>query len=140
AQAGMPVPPSRASGKVAFLFPGQGSQYPDMLAQVAMAFPEVREALDAAERTLAGELDRPLGKFVYPPSPFTPEQEAANRKELQRTEVAQPAVGAAGLGMFRLLSSLGVEPDFLAGHSYGEYAALAAAGAIGEDDLIRLSH
>ena len=50
------------------------------------------------------ELDRPLGKFIYPPSPFTPEQEAANRKELQRTEVAQPAVGAASLGMFRLLT------------------------------------
>ena len=63
-----------------------------------------------------------------------------NRKELQRTEVAQPAVGAASLGMFRLLAALGIEPDFLAGHSYGEYVALAAAGALSEDDLIRLSH
>ena len=69
-----------------------------MLAQVAMAFPEVRDVLDRAERTLASELEKPLGKFIYPPSPFTPEQEAANRKELQRTEVAQPAVGAASLG------------------------------------------
>src|SRR5438105_12653694 len=111
-----------------------------MLAQVTMAFPEVRGALDRAEAALAGDLDRPLGKFVYPPSPFTPEQEAANRKELQRTEVAQPAVGAASLGMFRLLTALGVEPDFLAGHSYGEYVALAAAGALADDDLIRLSH
>jgi 3-oxoacyl-(acyl-carrier-protein) synthase/NAD(P)H-dependent flavin oxidoreductase YrpB (nitropropane dioxygenase family) len=42
--------PEDATGKVAFLFPGQGSQYPDMLAQVGMAFPEVREVLDAAER------------------------------------------------------------------------------------------
>ncbi|MBY0514986.1 MAG: nitronate monooxygenase [Gemmataceae bacterium] len=131
--------PEPASGKIAFLFPGQGSQYPDMLAQVAMAFPEVRRVLDAAERTLAGDLDRPLGKFVYPPSPFTPEQEAANRKELQRTEVAQPALGATSLGMARLLAALGVEPDFLAGHSYGEYVALAAAGALTDDDLIRLS-
>src|SRR5262249_19838241 len=46
-----------AACKVAFLFPGQGSQSPDMLAQVAMTFPEVRESLDAAERALAGELD-----------------------------------------------------------------------------------
>src|SRR5262249_18822940 len=119
---------------------GQGSQYPDMLAQPAMAFPEVRDALDRAERALLDELDRPLGKFIYPPSPFTPEQEAANRKELQRTEVAQPAVGAASMGMFRLLTALGVDPDFLAGHSYGEYAALAAAGALGEESLIKLSH
>lgn len=132
--------PEDAVGKIAFLFPGQGSQYPDMLAQVAMVFPEVREVLDRAERTLAKDLDRPLGRFVYPPSPFTPEQELHNRKELQRTEVAQPAIGATSLGMFRLLKSLGIEGDFFAGHSYGEYAALAAAGALSEEDLIRLSH
>jgi acyl transferase domain-containing protein len=132
--------PQAAARKVAFLFPGQGSQYPDMLSQVAIAFPEVREALDQAEQALLDRLEKPLGKFIYPPSPFTPEQEAANRKALQQTEVAQPAVGAASLGMFRLLTALGIEPDFLAGHSYGEYAALAAAGALSEDDLIRLSH
>jgi acyl transferase domain-containing protein/NAD(P)H-dependent flavin oxidoreductase YrpB (nitropropane dioxygenase family)/NAD(P)-dependent dehydrogenase (short-subunit alcohol dehydrogenase family)/acyl carrier protein len=125
---------------VAFLFPGQGSQYPDMLAQTAMAFPEVRRSLDIAERTLLGELDRPLGKFIYPPSAFAPEQEAANRKELTRTEVAQPALGATSLGMFKLLAALGVEPDMLGGHSYGEYAALAAAGAMTEPELFTLSH
>ncbi|MBA4062288.1 MAG: polyketide synthase [Isosphaera sp.] len=134
------APKPEAAPKVAFLFPGQGSQYPDMLAQQAMAFPEVRAVLDRAERTLAPDLDKPLGRFVYPPSAFTPEQEAANRHALQRTEVAQPAVGAASLGMFRLLAALGVEADYFAGHSYGEYAALAAAGALSEDDLVRLSH
>jgi acyl transferase domain-containing protein/NAD(P)H-dependent flavin oxidoreductase YrpB (nitropropane dioxygenase family)/acyl carrier protein len=127
-------------GKVAFLFPGQGSQYPDMLAQTAIAFPEVREVLDRAERALAGELDRPLGRYIYPPSPFSPEQEQANRDNLRQTEIAQPAVGAASLGLFRLLTALGIEPDFLAGHSYGEYVALAAAGALDDEDLIRLSH
>jgi acyl transferase domain-containing protein/NAD(P)H-dependent flavin oxidoreductase YrpB (nitropropane dioxygenase family)/acyl carrier protein len=132
--------PHSAFPRIAFLFPGQGSQYPDMLAQAAMAFPEVRGALDLAERTLLAELDKPLGTFIYPPSPFTPEQEAANRRELQRTDVAQPAVGATSLGMFKLLTTLGVEPDFLAGHSYGEYVALAAASALGNEDLFRLSH
>jgi acyl transferase domain-containing protein/NAD(P)H-dependent flavin oxidoreductase YrpB (nitropropane dioxygenase family)/NADP-dependent 3-hydroxy acid dehydrogenase YdfG len=130
----------QAAGKVAFLFPGQGSQYPDMLAQVAMAFPEVRAALDRADRTLAGDLDRPLGKFIYPPSPFTPEQEAANREGLRRTEVAQASIGATSLGMFRLLSALGVEADFFAGHSYGEFTALAAAGAIADEDLFKVSY
>ena len=125
--------------KVAFLFPGQGSQYPDMLAQPAMAFTEVRQVLDAADRVLIGKLEKPLGRFVFPPSPFGPEQEAYNRKELQRTEVAQPAIGAASLGMARLLAALGVEADLLAGHSYGEYAALAAAGALSDDDFLALS-
>ena len=132
--------PGDAAGTVAFLFPGQGSQYPDMLAQPAMAFPEVREAIDAAERVLLDHLDRPLGRYIYPPSPFGPEQEKANRDDLQRTDVAQPAVGATGLGMYRLLTALGIEPDFLAGHSYGEYVALAAAGAMTADELILLSH
>jgi acyl transferase domain-containing protein/NAD(P)H-dependent flavin oxidoreductase YrpB (nitropropane dioxygenase family)/NAD(P)-dependent dehydrogenase (short-subunit alcohol dehydrogenase family)/acyl carrier protein len=131
---------SPAGGPVAFLFPGQGSQYPDMAAQLAMAFAEVRAVLDEADRTLADDLDRPLGKFIYPPSPFDPEHEKANREALQRTDVAQPAVGAVSLGMARLLGSLGVEPDFLAGHSYGEYVALAAAGAMSAADLFRVSH
>jgi acyl transferase domain-containing protein/NAD(P)-dependent dehydrogenase (short-subunit alcohol dehydrogenase family)/NAD(P)H-dependent flavin oxidoreductase YrpB (nitropropane dioxygenase family)/acyl carrier protein len=129
-----------APGQVAFLFPGQGSQYPNMLAELGMAFPEVREVLDRAEQTLADVLDRPLGKLIYPPSHFTPEQEAANRKQLQRTEVAQPAVGAASLAMHRLLTTLGITADVFAGHSYGEYTALAAAGAISESDLVRLSY
>jgi len=127
------------ASKLAFLFPGQGSQYPDMLAQVAMAFPEVRDTLDRAEATLAGTLEKPLGRLIYPPSPFSPEQEAANRKELQRTEVAQSSIGATSLAMYRLLSALGIEADFFAGHSYGEYVALAAAGALSEEDLLRLS-
>ncbi len=127
-------------GKLAFLFPGQGSQYPDMLAQVALAFPEVRAAFDEAERVLWGELERPLGKWIFPPSAFTPEQEQQARQELSRTDVAQPALGAAGIALFRLLAALGIEPDLLAGHSYGDCAALCAAGALSFDDLVRLSH
>ena len=110
-----------------------------MLAQVAMAFPEVRDTLDRAEATLAHDLEKPLGRLIYPPSPFSPDQETANRDELRRTEVAQSSIGATSLGMFRLLSALGIEADFFAGHSYGEYAALAAAGALSEEDLLRLS-
>ena len=98
-----------------------------------------RAPLDRAEATLAPDLDKPLGKLIYPPSPFTPEQEAANRDALRRTEVAQASIGATSLGMYRLLSALGVEADCFAGHSYGEYAALAAAGALSEHDLSKLS-
>jgi acyl transferase domain-containing protein/NAD(P)H-dependent flavin oxidoreductase YrpB (nitropropane dioxygenase family)/NAD(P)-dependent dehydrogenase (short-subunit alcohol dehydrogenase family) len=132
--------PGEAGGKVAFLFPGQGSQYPNMLSQLAIAFNEVREAFDYAERNLSGELERPLGCYIFPPTAFSPEHEQQNRSALMRTEVAQPAVGAADMGMFRLLTRLGLKPDFLAGHSYGDYVALCAAGALAEDDLPRLSH
>jgi acyl transferase domain-containing protein/NAD(P)H-dependent flavin oxidoreductase YrpB (nitropropane dioxygenase family)/NAD(P)-dependent dehydrogenase (short-subunit alcohol dehydrogenase family)/acyl carrier protein len=132
--------PADRAGKVAFLFPGQGSQYPNMLAQLAVVSPEVRQAFDDAERTLTGCLEQPLGKFIFPPSAFTPEQEKKAQQALTQTDVAQPAIGAASLGMLRLLTKLGIEPDMLAGHSYGDYAALCAAGSLSPRDLIALSH
>jgi acyl transferase domain-containing protein/NAD(P)H-dependent flavin oxidoreductase YrpB (nitropropane dioxygenase family)/NAD(P)-dependent dehydrogenase (short-subunit alcohol dehydrogenase family) len=132
--------PAEAGGAVAFLFPGQGSQYPNMLAQVAMTFPEVRRVLDRAEAILAGSLERPLGRFLYPGSTFRPEAEHANQEAITRADIAQPAIGAVSLGLSRFLESLGVEPHFLAGHSYGEYVALCAAGAMDEDELFRLSY
>jgi acyl transferase domain-containing protein/NAD(P)-dependent dehydrogenase (short-subunit alcohol dehydrogenase family) len=132
--------PADRGGPVCFLFPGQGSQYPNMLAQVALTFPEVRAGIDRAEAVLAGRLDRPLGRLLFPGSAFTPEKERQHREALTRADVAQPALGAVSLGLLRLLESLGVEPEFLAGHSYGEYVALCAAGALDEDDLVRLSH
>jgi acyl transferase domain-containing protein/NAD(P)H-dependent flavin oxidoreductase YrpB (nitropropane dioxygenase family)/NAD(P)-dependent dehydrogenase (short-subunit alcohol dehydrogenase family) len=134
------VTPRERSGAVAFLFPGQGSQYPNMLAQVALTFPEVRTVIDRAEGLLAGRLDPSLGRLLYPGSAFSPEKERQQRESLTRADVAQPALGAVSLGMLHLLESLGVEADFLAGHSYGEYVALCAAGAMDEDDLISLSH
>ncbi|MEQ8787393.1 MAG: SDR family NAD(P)-dependent oxidoreductase [Pirellulaceae bacterium] len=132
--------PREQGGKVALLFPGQGSQYPDMLAETAMAFPSVRAAMDTAERVLRDKLTRPLGRYIYPPSPFGAEQEKWNQQQLAQTDVAQPAIGAASIGMLHLLRELGLSGDFAAGHSYGEYAALCAAGVMSEEDLYRLSH
>src|SRR5262249_8306862 len=67
---------------VAFLCPGQGSQYPNMLGQLALAFPEVRQSFDEAEAALADRLERPLGKFIFPPSAFTSEQEKQAKEAL----------------------------------------------------------
>src|SRR5690606_27014795 len=106
--------PAARSGKLAFLFPGQGSQYPNMLAQQAMNFPEVRCMLDQAEGLLADRLEQPLGRFIYPPSAFDEEHERRHVAALARTDVAQPAIGAASLGMFHLLTNLGLTPDMLA--------------------------
>ncbi|MFN4258611.1 MAG: SDR family NAD(P)-dependent oxidoreductase [Gemmataceae bacterium] len=132
--------PQTDTGKLAFVFPGQGSQYPNMIGQLALVFPEVREAFDLADRVLAGRYERSLGRYVFPPSAFTSDQEQQARRDLTRTDVAQPAIGAASLGMYRLLSRLGLQPDYLAGHSYGDYVALCAAGALSETDLLELSY
>ncbi len=132
--------PQAKTAKLAMLFPGQGSQYTNMLSQVAMAFPEVRRGLDKATEVLKDDLERPLGQFIYPASSFTDEQSQAAESSLARTDVAQPALGAANLGLFRLLQSLGIKADCFAGHSYGEYTALCAANTITDNDLIRLSY
>ena len=62
-----------------------------------------------------------------------------NRELLNQTHFAQPALGAAGYGAFLLLDDLGVQTDFFAGHSYGEYVALCAAQVMSFADLMRIS-
>ena len=133
--AGAPQSP----GKIAMVFPGQGSQYPNMLADVACSFAEVRDVIESFTKRLHSEFDRPLARFIYPPSAFTDEEQESQRVALASTDIAQPAIGAASVGMYRMLAEFNVRPDVVAGHSYGEFTALWAAGVINDEDLIRMS-
>ncbi|HIF40556.1 MAG TPA: SDR family NAD(P)-dependent oxidoreductase [Planctomycetes bacterium] len=116
--------------RVAFLVPGQGSQYPGMLQQLFLAFPQLSDLLAQAG---------PLVSDLFPSEPFDHVQLLAQRNHLAQTERAQPALGLCGLAMGRLLQRVGVEPDWLGGHSYGELVALALAGALPEERLLELS-
>ncbi|MBX9787410.1 MAG: SDR family NAD(P)-dependent oxidoreductase [Pirellulales bacterium] len=131
--------PGQAAGKLALVFPGQGSQYPNMLAELAIAFPKVREELDRAETATADKLPRPLGSYIYPPSVFDDDQRRANDSALADPTVSQPAIAAASLGMLRLLERLGLKAELAAGHSFGEYVALTAAGALPADAIYQLA-
>jgi acyl transferase domain-containing protein/NAD(P)H-dependent flavin oxidoreductase YrpB (nitropropane dioxygenase family) len=119
-----------ATGQVAFLFPGQGSQRPGMLADLFVAFPRLQRLL---------ELGRRWAGAMFPAAAFGDNDAARQRAILTDTRVAQPALGIAGLAMHELLTSLGVQADHLGGHSYGELVALAAAGAVSAGDLLELS-
>ena len=130
----------QAAGRIAFLFPGQGSQFPFMLRDLALQFGELSKALETFDRVLADRLPRRLSAYVYPPPCFSPEEEQARADAITDTEVAQPALGAVEAGLIDLLRSLGVVPDMAAGHSYGEYVALHAAGVIDAETLAALSH
>ncbi len=125
--------------KVAFLFPGQGAQRVEMLGDLALVFDEVRSAFEDFDTTLSKAGRPPIGPKVFPPSMLDSVARERARLELQKTDLAQPAVGAASVGMFRLLGSLGLTPDVVAGHSYGELVALHASGALGLEDLAILS-
>jgi acyl transferase domain-containing protein/NAD(P)-dependent dehydrogenase (short-subunit alcohol dehydrogenase family)/acyl carrier protein len=128
-----------ALGKVAFLFPGQGSQKTGMLRDLALYFPEFRNSLEQAEQVLAGRFPRKLSAYIYPPAAFSPAQEKQQNLELTDTVVAQPALGVVEIALCHALERLGVRPDMTAGHSYGEYVALAAAGVISDGVLFDLS-
>ena len=118
-------------GRVAFLYPGQGSQRPNMLADLFVTFPRLQRLLRLGGGRYAAAM--------FPPAAFTREEAERQRRAITDTRVAQPALGIAGLAVHRLLTAVGVRPDLAAGHSYGELVALCAAGVFGEEDLIGLS-
>jgi malonyl CoA-acyl carrier protein transacylase len=126
----------KPQGKVAFLFPGQGTQYVNMFRDLAQKYEVVRNTFEEADRLLIDELDGVKLTDILWPTPDTPEAQAASEKKLQLTEFTQPAVLAADVAMLRLLRQWGMEPDVVAGHSLGEYGALVAAGVLSFGDAL----
>ena len=113
----------------AFVFPGQGSQAVGMGAALAEAFPAAREVFEEVNDALSQRLSRLM--FEGPES------------DLTLTENAQPALMAVSLAVVRVIEregnlALADKAAFVAGHSLGEYSALAAAGALAIDDTARL--
>ena len=115
--------------KRAFVFPGQGSQTPGMGQALAAAFPTARELFEEVDEALSQHLSRLM--FEGP------------EKELMLTENAQPALLAASLAVIRVLEKeagfdIARQAAYVAGHSLGEYSALAAAGALSVAEAARL--
>jgi len=126
--------------KLAFLFPGQGSQYVGMLRDLACDAPQVLASL-AAGNDAFGENDRGerLSDRIYPVPVFDDASREANEAALRDTRIAQPALGAVSVGALRVLEHFGLRPDATAGHSFGELVALHAAGRIDEATLHALA-
>ncbi|MGD8251400.1 MAG: SDR family NAD(P)-dependent oxidoreductase [Desulfobacterales bacterium] len=125
-------------GKLAFAFPGQGSQYCGMGKDIVSWFPEAMTVLEHANGHFKG--DGKLTDVIYPIAGDSKEAAAANEERLRNTAVAQPALGGVSMAMARVLERFGVTPEGACGHSYGELAALCAAGWIDEPTLHELSN
>src|SRR5439155_7353582 len=114
---------SKNGNKIAFCFPGQGSAAPGMAREMAKS----REAMEVIRvGSEASGLD--LERLCF----------EASLEELVETEVQQPALVATSLALLAALRARGFEPDFVVGHSVGEYTALSAAGALGAAETIGL--
>ena len=131
----------KKQGKLAFLFSGQGAQYPAMFLDLACLFPQFLDALKLAHKVqedISPNQPR-LADLIFPLPGYSEQDQARDVECLRRTDVAQPALGAVELGAYKVLKHFGLAPDFSAGHSFGELSALACAGVISERDLMALS-
>ncbi len=110
--------------KLAFLFPGQASQYPGMGRDLAEQFPVARKVFDMADAALRFSLSRICFE--------------GSEEELKLTENTQPAILTVSIAAFRVLEEKGVTPDFVAGHSLGEYSGLVAAEGLDFSAAVKL--
>ncbi|GAB1545028.1 type I polyketide synthase [Scytonema sp. NUACC21] len=125
-------------GKVVALFPGQGSQYVNMGMKLATNFPVLRQVYNSLDNLFVQDGLQPLSQVVFPNPIFDSNQKAEQAQKLQRTENAQPAIGAFSAGLYKILQQAGFKPDFVAGHSFGELTALWAAGVLSDADYFYL--
>jgi [acyl-carrier-protein] S-malonyltransferase len=111
-------------GKVAFVFPGQASQYPGMGKELADKYPVARAVFDEADKALGFSISR----ICFDGS----------EEDLKLTANTQPAILTVSVAAYRVLEEKRIFPDFVAGHSLGEYSALVAAGSLKFADAVRL--
>lgn len=121
---------SQTPQPLAFLFPGEGSQYSNMLADLCLYFPQVRQWFDFLDETFS-ERQNPPSSFIFPPP--TSLTEAENQQanaQLFEMDLASEIVFTSSMALYELLSDFGIKSDFMLGHSTGENVALMVSRTI----------
>ena len=123
------------AGKLAFIFPGEGSQYKNMLADLCIHFPEVREVFDTMDRAYEGHPRGYLPSDVMFPPPLV-----GNQDRLFNMDSGAESVFCANQALAALMRQFDMQPDAMVGHSTGEHSALLASDVVqirDEDELLR---
>ncbi len=132
----------KPTGKLGFIFPGQGSQYTGMAKDLTSVFPEAMEALSLAQTCFKKEAKNEpykcLTDYIFPP-PKHLQSKILSEEELRQTEVVQPALGAISLAMIDILKRFKVSPQMTCGHSFGELSALHAAEWLDRKTFLNLA-
>src|SRR5947208_11680923 len=111
-------------GKVAVVFPGQASQYPGMGKELAEKYAVARAVFEEADKALGFSISRLCFE--------------GTEEDLKQTANTQPAILTCSVAVFRVAAEKGLLPDFVAGHSLGEYSAVVAAGSVEFADAVQL--
>ncbi|WP_198154725.1 type I polyketide synthase, partial [Plesiocystis pacifica] len=120
---------ARAEGKVCFVFPGQGSQWPAMARELLEQSPEFRASVEACAQALAPHVDWDLLAVL---------EQREGAAELTRVDVVQPVLFAVMVSLAAVWRSCGVTPDLVIGHSQGEIAAAHVAGILSLEDAAKV--
>lgn len=132
------APLREAQRRIAFLFPGQGSQRPGMLQDLYERFTGFRTDVDALSAVARRDTGFDLADLLYGEAAPARGAEEETGRGLTPTDVCQPLLGTVQIAATRLLARCGVAPDLALGHSVGEFAAAAAVGALTAEDTVRL--
>jgi [acyl-carrier-protein] S-malonyltransferase len=116
----------KTMGKTAFVFPGQASQYPGMGKELADKYPVARAVFEEADKSLGFS----ISNLCF----------SGSEEDLKQTANTQPAILTVSVAIYRILEEKGITPDFVAGHSLGEYSALVAAKSLKFSDAVKIVH
>jgi acyl transferase domain-containing protein/acyl carrier protein len=123
----------KKSHRIAYLFTGQGAQYPGMLRQLYEQSPVFQQAIEQCSGELDPKLEKPIRSILF-------DSDDSADPLIHQTQYTQPAIFIAQYGLFKLWESYGVQPDYVLGHSIGEIAAYCATGGCSLADALKLVH